>query len=410
MPDAAPTLRPEIDAAPAQKDGETYYILYDRAGIAASRLLVSPMGLLIAGRLDGTSSILEICDSLSRETGDGVACSEVERVVDALEEALFLESPKFQDYQAQAARDFRAEPVRPAGSAGTAYQNDPVALAADLDKMLHEAPPPEESAAPADAFPRGIIVPHIDYMRGGAGYGQSYAFLASAPKPRTVIVIGTAHMPIRERFCLCEKDFDTPLGAVPVDRDLCRRLRQAMAGTTDLDRDVLAHRGEHSIELQAVWLRRLYGGGVSIVPLLAGSIGEFLEGDRDPEEAAADPALRRMAQFLADAVAGGDVMLMASADLAHVGPRFGDSREVTNGFLAEVEEVDRDYLEALAVDATSGLESLASHRDRHHVCGSAPIFTVGLALPSAKTRLLGYHQAVTPEMRQAVTFAAMTYE
>lgn len=410
MPEAAPLLRTEIDAAPAQKDGETYYILYDRAGITQSRLLVSPLGLLIAGRLDGTASILEICDSLGRETHGGVACSEVERVVEALEEAYFLQGPRFLDFQAQAARDFLAEPLRPPGSAGSAYPADAKTLAADLDAMLTEAPPPEESAPPALRFPRGIIVPHIDYLRGAAGYGQAYGLLSALSKPRTVIVIGTAHMPLHERYSLCEKDFDTPLGPVEVDRDQCAKLREALRGAADVDRDMLAHRGEHSIELQAVWLRHTYGSDVRIVPILAASLGEFLDGDRDPEDAAAEPAVKAMANYLAAAVSRGDTMIMASADLAHVGPRFGDNREVTNQFLAEVEEVDRDYLEALAIDATSGLESLAAHQDRHHVCGSACIFAMGLALPSAKTRLLGYHQAVTPEMRQAVTFAAMTYE
>lgn len=410
MPNAYPRLRGEIDAAPAQRDGETYYILYDRAGITASRLLVSPMGLLIAGRLDGSSSILEVADHLSREYGGAVACQEVERIVDALDEALFLEGSRFQDYQAQAARDFRAAPVRLPGSAGSAYEDDPVRLAAELDRMLEEAPQPEEAAGKREGFPRGVIVPHIDYMRGAAGYGQCYRLLAGLPAPRTVVVVGTAHVPLHGRFSLCEKDFATPLGTVRVDRELTGEIRRALAAHDDPDPDLLAHRGEHSIELQAVWLRHIYGDSVGIVPVLAASVGEFLDGDREPGEAPREAVFHRLSACLAEAVAGGGVMLMASADLAHVGPRFGDDREITNGFLAEVEEADRDYLEAVAMDPVSGLESLAAHGDRHHVCGSACIFTVGMALPGAKARLLGYHQAVTPEMRQAVTFAAMALE
>lgn len=410
MPNAYPKLRGEIDAAPAQRDGETYYILYDRAGITASRLLVSPMGLLIAGRLDGLSPILEIADNMSREYGGTVACQEVERIVDALDQALFLDGSRFQDYQAQAARDFHAAAVRLPGSAGSAYDDDPVRLAAELDKMLDEAPQPEEAAGRREGFPRGVIVPHIDFMRGAAGYGQCYRHLSTLPAPRTVVVLGTAHVPLHERFSLCEKDFSTPLGTVRVDRDLAGNIRRALGQHNDPDRDLLAHRGEHSIELQAVWLRHIYGDGVTIVPLLAASVGEFLDGDREPAEASREAAFHRLSACLAEAVAGGEVMLMASADLAHVGPRFGDEQEITNHFLAEVEEADRDYLEAVAVDPVSGLESLAAHADSHHVCGSACIFTMGLALPGAKARLLGYHQAVTPEMRQAVTFAAMAFE
>ena len=408
MPDAFPKLRGEIDAAPANRGGETFYILYDRAGVTASRLLVSPLGLLIAGRLDGSASILDIADNLSREVGGGIACSEVEKIVDALDEALFLDGPRFHDYQAQAARDFRAAPAREPGSAGSAYPEDPEALARELDAMLDGAPPPEETVG-ADATPRGVIVPHIDYMRGGAGYGQIYGLLKQAPAPRTVVVVGTAHLPLSERFALCDKDFATPLGTVAADRDACERLRKAVRPFADIDRDVLAHRGEHSIELQAVWLRHIYGSDVRIVPLLAASVGEFLDGTRRSIEAASEPVFKALAGCLDEMVAEGGVMLMASADLAHVGPRFGDAREVTNQFLAEVEEVDRDYLAAVSEGPAWGLESLARHGDSHHVCGSACIYAMGLALPDAEPKLLGYHQAVTPEMRQAVTFAAMVY-
>ncbi len=410
MPEAYPTLRAEIDAAPAERDGETYYILHDRAGIAPSRLLVSPLGLLVAGRLDGASSILDIADGLGREYGGAVRCQDVMDVVQALDEALFLDGARFQDYQAEAAREFRSEPLRAAGSAGSVYATDPAVLASDLDDMMRDAPPPEEAVPSLESFPRGMIVPHIDYHRGAAGYGQCYRVLRAAPTPDTVVVVGTAHVPLRERFSLCEKDFDTPLGPVRVNHDLAGAIRQALAPIADVDRDVLAHRGEHSIELQAVWLRHLYGDAVRIVPILAGSIGEFIEGDREPGDAVRDPVIRAMADCLAGAAATGNVMIMASADLSHIGPRFGDRREISHTFLGQVEVADRDYLEAVALGAVDGLDSLASHNDLYHVCGSASIFVLGLALPGVRTHLLGYHQAVTPEMRQAVTFAGMVFE
>lgn len=408
MPDAVPKLRGEIDAAPVTRDGETFYILYDRSGVSGARLLLSPLGLLIAGRLDGAESILELSDALSREMDSPVSCSEIGEVVAALDEAVFLDGVRYQDFYNQAARDFRDAPLRPAASAGSAYADDPHALARDLDRMMAEAPPPETSPSGLSRPPRGVIAPHLDYARGEAGYGQCYRALAALPPPRTVVVVGTAHLPLRERFSLCDKDFDTPLGAMRVDRELAEKLRRAARPHADLERDVLAHRGEHSIELQAVWLRHVYGDAVRIVPLLAGTLGDFLGGERDAA-AAADPLCRALADCLAEAAESDGVMIMASADLSHVGPRFGDSREVTNRFLAEVEEADRSYLAAVSDGALPGLKNLAGHGDRHHVCGSACIFALGLALPGAKTTLLGYHQAATPEMRQAVTYASMFF-
>ncbi|MCC8180491.1 MAG: AmmeMemoRadiSam system protein B [Planctomycetes bacterium] len=407
MLETFPRLRAEIDAAPASRDGEMYYILYDRAGIAPSRLLVSPLGLLAAGRLDGASSLLEVADRISREVGGGgVQCAEIEKVVAALDEALFLEGPRYHDYLSQAVRDFAVAPVRPAGSAGSAYEDDPIELAKQLDAMLAEAPEPEQQVRTMTR-PRGIISPHIDYLRGAPGYGQVYTLLNALPAPETVVVIGTAHMPLSSRFSLCDKDFATPLGTVRLDRDRAAQLADAIGEPENMAADLLVHRSEHSIELQAVWLRHIYGPEVKIVPVLAGSLGEYLEGGEDPKAAADEAAIKGLATVLGEFAASGDVLIMASADLSHVGPRFGDNEEITNQFLGEVEAVDRDYLADAGRSAVAGLANLARHGDRHHVCGSACIFALGLAVPDAEARLLGYHQAASPEMGQAVTYAAM---
>lgn len=411
MPDAFPKLRDDIDAAPASRDGEVFYIIYDRAGIAPARLILSPLALLVASRLDGQTSILDIADRLSGEAGgEPLGCHEVEKIVSALGEALFLDDAAFHDYRSQADRDFRAVASRPASSAGSAYPDDPERLASELGRMMAEAPPPEEQPGRGGLYPAGVVAPHIDFMRGAHGYGQVYGCLREKRPPGTVIVIGTAHLPIAEPFALCDKDFCTPLGDVPADREVADRIRRELEPYCDIDRDVLSHRGEHSVELQAVWLRYLYGDRVRIVPLLANSLGEFIEGGRDPAEARNVPAMRAMASCLAELVEEGGIMLMASADLAHVGPRFGDQRELNSQFLAEVETADRDYLAEASSDPVAGLRSLAAHGDRYHVCGSAPIFLVGLALEGRSGRLLGYHQALTPEMRQAVTYASMVFE
>ncbi|MDR1534962.1 MAG: AmmeMemoRadiSam system protein B [Planctomycetota bacterium] len=407
MLDAAPKLRQEIDAAPARRDGETFYILHDRSGASPSRLLLSTLGLLIAGRLDGASSILEISDDLSREVPGGVGCREVEAVVRALDEALFLAGARFQDFAAQAERDFLASPNRPSGLAGSAYPENPLRLAGALDAILAAAPAPEEPAA-GNRPPRGMLVPHLDYPRGAPGYGQAYRLLAGLPKPRAVAIIGTSHVPLRERFTVCDKPFETPLGRAGIDRDLVERLRKAASPHGDLDREVLAHRGEHSVELQVVWLQHIYGEGIAIVPLLAAPVNECLGEAGAPAKMARDPAFRAVAACLGEAADAGETLILASADLSHVGPRFGDSGEAAGRLLAEVEEADRKYLGA-AADAGKGLACLAGLGDRHRVCGSASIFALGLALPGARTRLLGYHQAVTPELSEAVTYAAMAF-
>ena len=147
-----------------------------------------------------------------------------------------------------------------------------------------------------------------------------------------------------------------------------------------------------------------------MLPLLAAPLGEFLDGRRTPAEAKDDPVLRAAAECLGEAAGSGEAMILASADLAHVGPRFGEDGEAEGRLLVAVEETDRKYLAAVSRSAGEGLAALAETGEDLRVCGSAAIFILGLALAGARTTLLGYHQAITPEMGEAVTYAAMTFE
>ncbi len=411
MADAFPKLRDEVDAAPASRDGEVFYIIYDRSGIVGSRLIVSPLALLVASRLDGRTSILDLADSLAAEAGsDAISCREINEIVGALDEAMFLDNSAFQDFKAQAERDFRTMEARPASSAGSAYSDNPEELAESLEQMLRDRPPAEETPSRRNTFPVGVISPHIDYTRGAHGYGQIYSLLRERNTPATIIVLGTAHLPISQPFSLCEKDYETPLGMVKVDHAVAQKIRDALQGHAEVDKDILAHRGEHSIELQTIWLRHIYGENTKIVPILVNSLSQYTEGGCEAGKACDEPALKALADCLASMVEEGEIMLMASADLSHVGPRFGDERELSNQFLGEVEASDREYLAAVMSDPVQGLESLAAHGDSHHVCGSAPIFVIGMALRGRESKLLGYHQALTPEMRQAVTYASVIFE
>ncbi len=413
-----PRLRPEIDAVPTAQDGEPLFVLYDRTGLSPAELAVSPVVMLVANCLDGETAILDIYDHFRREAGREVlTCAEIQTIVEELEKALFLDGDRFRDHFDRIRSDYEEAAVREPTSAGAAYPDDPGELARLLDGMLEAAPPDEEpeagEAPDVRPPPRGIIIPHIDFARGGAGYGQAYRPLSARPAPDLVVCFGTAHYPIENRFALCEKDFAVPGGTVRTARDLVEALRERCRSVADFTEDAFAHRGEHSVELQAVWLRHLWGDDVRILPVLAGSLHEFLgedgAGEGDP---ARDPEIRAflgaLGELLPDA---GRVLVMASADLAHVGPRFGDDRDIEESFLEEVETADRAYLAAVASgDADEAALNLRAHGDRYHVCGTASIYALGALLPGVRGRLLGYHQAAHAELQQMVSFASMIFE
>src|SRR2546427_13192557 len=104
---------------------------------------------------------------------------------------------------------------------------------------------------------------------------------------------------MEQPFALTRKDYASPLGDVPVDRDfvdaLAARARQDCFGSE------LAHRIEHSIELQAVFLRYLYASRhkVTIVPVLASFAHEAMLSGRRPDD---DPRGPRFLEAVAAAI------------------------------------------------------------------------------------------------------------
>jgi AmmeMemoRadiSam system protein B len=99
-------------------------------------------------------------------------------------------------------------------------------------------------------------------------------------------------------------------------------------------------------------------------------------------------------------------VVIASADLAHVGPQFGDPRPLTPGQLREVEEADRRMLSSVeAGDAEGFFREVARDGDRRHICGLPPIFSAMRLLGTHRGRLLRYGQ--WPDPNGTVTFAAL---
>lgn len=256
----------------------------------------------------------------------------------------------------------------------------------------------------------GLVAPHIDPWRGAVGYGWAYGSLARAlPKEAdTFVLFGTSHAPMREPFALLRKGYDTPQGVMEVDEAAV----DTLAAASDFDPwyDRLNHKREHSLEFQAVFLRHVLGDRpAKIIPILAG-LGEHQMRGTQPSSDA------KVARFL-DAVRSlvcespGKVIVVAGADLAHVGPRFGDPAPFDAEERSELEAIDRASLER-ATDRTSKefWKHVASDLDKRRVCGLAPIFSLLEVLPKeAHGEVLHYEQNVDDEDGSIVSHAAVGF-
>lgn len=408
-----PQIRAEIDALPFENNGRQF-LLYDRSGLSEAQLAVSAAVMLIINKFDGRTSPLTIRELLEEElSGASILpeISEIEEIVIKLDDALFLQNAHFQEYYQQLVAEFTQASVRNMICAGSVYPADPTELTVTLNRIIANTGNDEEEGRATNVrrpAPRGAIAPHMDYSRAAESYGRIYRELSRYHAPEAVVIIGTAHQPIRNRFAFCNKDFAVPGGIVLHHHELTDYLIQICKPTADFSDDFFAHRFEHSIELQAIWLRHIWGDQVRIIPILAGPLGEFI---RQPEAIKHDAQLNALTQALHGLVARRRVMLLASADLAHIGPRFGDARRVEPNFLVEAENADRSYLTTVKTgSAQAGLENLRQHHDRYHLCGTGCIYALKAALTDVPGRLLGYQQAVTAELDQAVTCASLIFE
>ena len=137
----------------------------------------------------------------------------------------------------------------------------------------------------------GLIAPHIDFHRGGPAYAWAYRDLAERCDADLFVIFGTCHAGMADPFALTRKDYDTPFGPARVDQDVVEAL--ATRARQDCFGSELAHRNEHSIEFQAVFLNYLYGGrrDIRIVPVLTSFAHEALARGLVPDD---DPRVRTL--------------------------------------------------------------------------------------------------------------------
>ncbi len=396
-----PKLR-ALSVFPYRVEGRPVLCLKDPEGITDQVATIPlDLGPFLLEMLDGNHTLRDIQAELVRRSGGRlIPLDDIEHLVGQLDEALFLDSPRFSARVAELLAEYRAAPVRRPALAGSAYPADPAEARSFLDGFYAGGEGPRE-----EGTLRALAVPHLDLSFGGPVAARALGGLADRLPGETVVVLGVGHQLGRLPYALTGKDFETPLGTVRADRDLLDRVVDK-AGSWVLEEE-LAHRAEHSVEFAALLLAHaLEGRSFRILPVLCGSFHGFLESRESPAE---DPLIGAFLETLAEEA--GDALLYASVDLAHLGPHYGDPRPLAPARLREIERADRELLAlAEAGDAEGFLAHQRACRDERRVCGMSALYTLLSLLPEdAEGRLLAYEQPVFPAEGNTVTIAAMTW-
>jgi len=309
--------------------------------------------------------------------------------------------------------------LRPASHAGSAYAEDPARLRRQLQGYFHAGNGPEAAGAEpavANRALRAIVSPHIDPYRGGPVYARAYQRLPRQCPADLFVILGTAHHRMRQWFAVSRRDFATPLGVVQTDRVFIDRLAGHLASSAagrliDPLEDEAAHRLEHSIEFQTIFLQYVLGARrpLRIVPILVSSFYEFIADGCQPDAA---PEITCFIAALKAAAAEhqGRVGYIGGVDLAHIGPDFGDPRRLDARRLAQLARDDQKLLERVCrADAKGMFRHVAAQGDANRICGLSPLYVLLEVLRPAVGEMLRYEQAVDPDGLSCVSFASAAF-
>ena len=408
---ALPPLRGAIDLFPIQDGPRRMFCLRDRTDPTGQPVVLNEAALQIAALFDGQRTAGMVRSAFLLAAGVAPTEDEVRRLAAQLDEANLLDSPAFRRRLGERVAAYRRSEARAAVHAGRAYPGAPGELTAFLDGLfLHPDGPGGRPESGIAGPVRGVIAPHIDLHRGGPTYAWTYRALAEAEPVELYVLLGTCHTPMGTALAATRKPYDTPLGPATVDERFLELLETAYPG--DLYADEFSHEAEHSVEFQVLFLRYLGlvgAGRGAIVPLLCGSLHQWVEPTDSPlASAEVRAALGALAQALARFP--GRVCLVAGADLAHIGPQFGDPSPVDPAFSARVERADREMLELVCRgDAEGFFRQVMADHDARRICGLSPIYYLLSLIRPVEGRLIKYSQWVDPSRYGSVTYAGVIF-
>jgi len=402
---AGPAVRSDLEIVPIVYDGEEAFLIRDGLGLIEKPIVVQREALAVLGLLDGSRTALDIeAELVRRRGGELIGASLIEELLESLDATHVLDTPRFRRARRKLIEEYGRAPVREAFLAGQSYPAEEKALRDYLRGVLADG---AKAGSPADPERTlALAAPHIELQTGNRVFGRAYASLRGL-SPDIIVLLGTGHSLQDGHYSLTDKDFQTPLGRVRTDQACVAALRDA-GGPTVAPSDI-AHRREHSLEFQILFLQELFGRRFSIVPVLCGSfhaeLGRAARPSDIPGVDAFTGALREIVRE-----GGGRVLCVAGIDFSHIGPKFGH-RDDAAALLAAASRHDGALIEAARRGDVAGLWALTrKNGDRYNFCGFSALATLLEVLPEARGTVMAYDFWREEPTRSAVSYAAILFE
>ncbi len=370
-----------LNAIPATQAGRKLVLLEDPLGIATQTLIPPQLTPLLA-LCDGTRNLSQIQSEFRSAYGIEPELEDIQEWLESFSQAGLLDNEIFEEKKEQALNSFRTPDARTMQLAREIYPESKLELTQLLDSYIKQA-----EASPHERLARGIISPHIDYQRGWRVYATVMESARKSIQDADLIVIlGTDHFDDGNPFSLTHQNYETPFGILPTASEIVDSL-EASVKAIDVYRGELRHQFEHSIELALVWLHHLRSGNhCSILPILCGAHDLYLDQSSNQEKSWVPEFVGRLSEIIEER----KTLVVAAADLAHVGTSFGEPalhpeqrKEVA---LAD----ERLLLQVKEVDPEAFISEILNVDDRYNVCGTTPIYLLLKLLTPGEGNVVGY--------------------
>ena len=192
----------------------------------------------------------------------------------------------------------------------------------------------------------GILSPHAGYVYSGPVAGEAFRAVKGRGY-RTVVVMALSHRRAAPKLALLDRPaYDTPLGSLPIDGRLVRRLLHEHGDLFAVDERMF--RGEHSLEVQLPFVQ---------VALPRAKIVPMIVAVRDEE------VMARAGRALFEVFGKReDVLFVMSSDLSHHHP-YDEAVKLDEKNLVLLEQWQLDEWKQVAFQAAEGM------------CGCRPVLT-----------------------------------
>ena len=384
-----PHLRP-IQPIPVVQDGKPVVVLRDPIMLSPQSMAVPAQMMQLIQMFQGNQTVEDLA-TIAKAPPEQLV-----QLIQNMDQLGLLWGPTFEELE-QGVKDKIGEQGYFSINASQSLGGDEDSCRARLEGYFEETEDPELEGSVI-----GVVAPHLDYDRGWPNYAAAYYGCQAMDAPDRVVILGTNHFGIGDGVVMSEYGFESPLGVCPPDEAIVGKLVDRHGKALIVDQ--LDHMGEHSIELHLPWLQYCFGDIPVVAALIPDPLSPMLEDD--DERTGTDAFVASLGAALEEA--GGRTMFVASSDLSHVGPQFGEPVPVDDQRKFDVERHDREMMaKFIEGDADEFVEAMKWNSNSTRWCSIGNMSaTLRLAKPGS-IELIDYRQACDEKGTVMVTSAAM---